>query len=320
MKLKIDFVDFWDDFDKYDNYFINTLKAMYGEDSIELTNTPDYLFFSCFGFKNLKYDCIKIFFTGENIAPDFNIADYAIGMHQIQFEDRYFRLPFYMLYPEACSASMEKVKRNEEYLNRKFCSYVISNSLGASERAEMIDLLGQYKDLDSGGKLNNNVGGPVRDKVKFISNYKFTLCFENSFARGYTTEKIVEGFAGGCIPIYWGNPDITKEFNPGRFINCNQFESMEEAAEYIKEIDQDNETYLSMLHQPLFLTGQDTFQIIQDNLEHFLDSVFINGRKRINDIYVGKKYTDRMRFFSGAFQVYRFFERAKGYIANRRNL
>lgn len=35
-----------------------------------------------------KYDCIKIFFTGEEQSPDFNIADYAVGYDDIRFGDR----------------------------------------------------------------------------------------------------------------------------------------------------------------------------------------------------------------------------------------
>lgn len=198
MLYNIDFCDFWDGFDKENNYLINTLRKIYGNEQVKISNRPQFLFFSCFGFKNLKYNCIKIFFSGENIIPDFNICDYAIGMHKIQFEDRYFRLPFFMWYSEACKKS---IHRNEIYLanstKRKFCCYVISNSKGAPQRGEMIDLISSYKLCDSGGKYKNNVGGPVKNKLEFISNYKFTLCFENSSSKGYTTEKIVEGFAGG---------------------------------------------------------------------------------------------------------------------------
>lgn len=325
MTLKIDFVDFWDGFDKNNNYFMDTLYHMYGKEHIEISPNPDIIFFSCFGFKNLRYDCIKIFFTGENIVPDFNLCDYALGTHEIIFEDRYFRLPFYMLYSDACKRSLKRNSYDDNfYLNRKFCSYVISNSFGATERREMINLLSQYKAVDSGGKWNNNVGGAVVDKLQFIKNYKFTLCFENSSAQGYTTEKLVEGFAGGGIPIYWGNPGIRNEFNPKAFIDCSRFSSMEESVEYIRILNENDEQYLSMVHEPIFIKGeQENYSQIQNNLETFLDAALsksVGNGRRINRIYIGKKYTDRMKFFSGAFEIYRFLERYEGYFANRKNI
>ena len=36
---------------------------------------------------------------------------------------------------------------------------------------------------------------------------------------GYTTEKIAEPWLEGCIPIYWGDPEITRDINPDCFIN-----------------------------------------------------------------------------------------------------
>ena len=124
---------------------------------------------------------------------------------------------------------------DEELLARKFCNYVISNALSADERSIMIEKLSGYKQLDSGGRYHNNVGGPVADKIEFAKGYKFSIAFENSGSRGYTTEKIMESFASKSVPIYWGNPDIAKEFNPDSFINCHDFASFDEAVEYVKK-------------------------------------------------------------------------------------
>ncbi len=83
-KIRIGFVDFWKGFDARNNCLTDMLIRIYGKNRIEVVDKNfDYLFFSCFGHSNLKYDCIKIFFTGENIVPDFNICDYAIGVHEM---------------------------------------------------------------------------------------------------------------------------------------------------------------------------------------------------------------------------------------------
>ena len=322
MIYEIDFCDFWDGFDKEDNYFINVLRKIYGNKNVVISDKPEFLFFSCFGFRNLKYNCLKIFFTGENLIPDFNICDYAIGMHEIHFEDRYFRLPFYMLYSEACKkALLRNNGQGNSEMKQKFCCYVISNSLGAPQRKEMIDLLSSYKQVDSGGRYQNNVGGPIKNKLKFISDYKFNLCFENSASVGYTTEKIVEGFAGGGIPIYWGNPKIAEEFNENAFVNCNDFKGLNDVLDYIKYLDTDDNAYMHMMQEPIFTANQNSFNEIQDKFEDYIRHIFQLKKKRMNNIYVGRKYTERMKFFMPWFELYRFGERGIGFFINmkRRN-
>lgn len=39
----------------------------------------------------------------------------------------------------------------------------------------------------------------------------------------------------GTIPIYWGNPDISREFNSASFINCHDFPTLDDAAAYVKK-------------------------------------------------------------------------------------
>ena len=68
----------------------------------------------------------------------------------------------------------------------------------------------------------NNVGSPVADKYAFESEYKFSIAFENASYSGYTSEKILEAFAAGTVPIYWGDPDIAKVYNSKAFINLNE--------------------------------------------------------------------------------------------------
>jgi hypothetical protein len=74
---------------------MNFLKEFY---DVELSSNPDYCFFSIYGFEHLKYiNCVKISFIGENIVPDFNFCDYALGFQYLEFDDRYKRFPLYLI-------------------------------------------------------------------------------------------------------------------------------------------------------------------------------------------------------------------------------
>ena len=48
----------------------------------------------------------------------------------------------------------------------------------------------------------------VKNKIDGLKEYYFHLITENSKINGYTSEKIIDSFLTGCIPIYWGS---TKE-------------------------------------------------------------------------------------------------------------
>lgn len=52
---------------------------------------------------------------------------------------------------------------------------------------------------------------PTKDLA--LSDYMFSLCIENSSTENYFTEKIIDCFATGTIPIYWGCKNISKFFN-----------------------------------------------------------------------------------------------------------
>ena len=291
--VKINFVDFWGDFNKKDNFITCVLSKKY---EVVISDNPDYLFYGTFGYSHLNYNCVKIMFIGENIAPDFNLCDYALGFDYIHFGDRYMRLPLYCTYD--CFASLTKMNlpSDKTLLDRKFCSMVVSNNRHASpHRERFFKLLSEYKQVDSGGKLWNNVGGPVVDKLEFVSQYKFNIAFENSAVHGYTTEKIMEPMTVNTLPIYWGNPMVYKDFNADSFVNVNDFTSMEDAVQHIVDLDNDDTKYLHMLKVPKVL--DDNIINWQDKLLDFLSNIIekpLDEAKYLTPFGVQKLYREEL--------------------------
>lgn len=240
---------------------------------------PDYVIGSAFTtFEIMKYPyAVKIMFTGENITPDFNLYDYAIGFDNLTFGDRYLRLPLYCFYPDFESLSNGECLPLDlsSLVNRKFCSFVVSNGMGANPiRDEFFRELCKYKRVDSAGKhLNNMGGGYLEDKRSFISGYKFNIAFENSQVDGYTTEKIMEPMAVNSIPIYWGNPSVAKDFNYHSFINLSDFDSIEECIDFIVELDKDDELYLKMVQEPWFNTNNN-YCDYKERIWKFFETIF----------------------------------------------
>jgi hypothetical protein len=160
-------------------------------------------------------------------------------------------------------------------INRDFCSFVVSNSNGVKDRENMFFELSKYKPVNSGGRYLNNIGKPVDDKLDFEQKHKFSICFENCSHPGYTTEKLVEAFAARTVPIYWGDPEVTKVFNPKAFVNVMDFLSLEAAIERIKQIDADDQLYMQILREPALISeaynSENQYLLLVDFLHHIVE-------------------------------------------------
>ena len=257
-QITIYFEDFWPEFNRVENFITNILQDYY-EIRIDSKN-PDYLFFSVYGFKHLKYNnCIRIFYSMENIWADFNFCDYAISSQLIEIEDRHIRYPYYNNFGFERLENKQSIDK-QKLLDRKFCNFVYSNNSNANPiRERFFHELSKYKKVDSGGRFLNNIGKPVVNKLDFIKDYKFTIAFENSSLPGYTTEKIVEPMVVNSMPVYWGNPNIELDFNKNSFIYVNDFSSIEKAIEEVIRLDKDDNAYLKKISEPWFL-GSDYYE------------------------------------------------------------
>lgn len=304
-QIKIFFEDYGKKFDKTEELIIKLLRKKY---EVILTPQCDYLFYACDGYKHLdpKYrHCIKIFYTAENLFPDFNFCDYALSHGHIQIGDRHYRMPYYMLdrefgdtVPDENVPSREFEKMNpicpldkDKALNRKFCCFLSSSGWADPIRYEFFKQLSEYKRIDSGGRSMNNMGNiKIPNKMRFLQEYKFTMAFENSSVAGYTTEKLTNAMAANTVPIYFGDPEVGLDFNKDAFICIQDFPSIEEAVAEIIRLDQDDEKYLEKLYTPRF-TGAN-YQKWEEGLFHFLDHIMEQPfEKAFRTTQYGKMYS-----------------------------
>lgn len=285
-KIKVKLVDGFENVIGLDSYYWQELEKKY---DIVLCDDPDYLLCSCFSGEFLKYDCIKIVVMGENITPDFNLYDYAVGFDFIDYGDRYIRIPNYVYYRDAFQMAARKhLDSDEKFLSKnKFCNFIYSNNNSDKIRNDFFLELSKYRQVDSGGKIYNNIGKRVQNKYEFQKDYKFSIAFENSKKEGYVTEKIVQAWQAGTIPIYWGNIKIRQEFNPKAFINVFDFDSVKSCIDYIKMVDEDSDLYLSMQREPIFTDESyskayfDNPNMLVDYLSMIFDKPFSEAKKCI---------------------------------------
>jgi hypothetical protein len=75
--------------------------------------------------------------------------------------------------------------------------------------------------------------GGVLDKIGTLQNYKFTLCLENMRYPSYVTEKIIDCFIAGSIPLYLGAPDVSKYIPSDCYVDISSFRTENELFDFI---------------------------------------------------------------------------------------
>lgn len=101
---------------------------------------------------------------------------------------------------------------SEIYPKKRLCSTIMSHKRSTSGhklRHDIKDAMKQFK-VDIFGSGSDR---PIKDKIDALKNYAFSVTIENSIKDDYFTEKIIDCFRTGTIPIYYGTKNIGKYFN-----------------------------------------------------------------------------------------------------------
>lgn len=274
--IRIAFTDFGKNFNMTNNFIINTLRKYY-DVVLDLEN-PEYLFFATQGYHHLEYNnCVKIFWCGEAVTPNFRECDFAVGYDYIDYGERYKRLDR--------TVFRQPFLNEDKLINRKFCNYIYSNTStgsGAYLREKFCRILMNYKKVECPGlslhNISNVISGRhdkdwIKSKIKYISGFKFTISFENAKKSGYVTEKLMHPLMANSVPIYWGDPEIYREFNDKAFINVDNFENFNDVVKYIQYLDENNNEYLDILYQnPM----NERYIFEENKIEKFITNIIKN--------------------------------------------
>ncbi|HCM22678.1 MAG TPA: hypothetical protein DIC46_18330 [Porphyromonadaceae bacterium] len=228
-----------------ENYILTTDRKYFNTSKAVVFHLPDLL-------ENMEDDLIKQenqLWVAWNMECEENypwMKDDAIySMFDLRMDyhqDADVVYPYYTNFKEYLNR--EKVSEKEN----KVCM-IISSSINQSGRMEYIKELIEYIDIDSYGKLYNNMT-MVNDigretKLQVYSKYKFVIAFENAICQDYVTEKFYDPLIVGSVPIYMGAPNI-EELIPGDncYINVRDYKSAKDLADYLKRCFQDNDEYM----------------------------------------------------------------------------
>ena len=125
-----------------------------------------------------------------------------------------------------------------------------------------------------GGTVGKNIKESIINKFEFFGSYKFTIAMENSEGDGYISEKIVDSFLAGTIPIYYGDYMIDEYINPKTYILIKGEKDIKAKIKYIKEIDNNDQLYKKILKENVLIDKNiviDTHKELKEFLSHIFE-------------------------------------------------
>jgi len=110
----------------------------------------------------------------------------------------------------------------------------------------------KYEEVTESGVHRGNPGW--KSAHTLFTDYKFALVMENTKTPGYITEKILNAFIAGCVPIYYGTEDVFKVFNKDAFVYFDE-NFPEKALKQVKHMMTDAADYEWKRKQPILAEG-----------------------------------------------------------------
>lgn len=270
--IKIWFDDLWPEWNVED--FITPILNKHYNVVLDQKN-PDVLFHSIFNrmVKTPTYKCKKILILAENWRHKQFNSDYSISFDKPT--ETNFRLPLWQMYLLLNSELKDRLfnRTRFEYFDR-FCAFTVSNSSN-NLRNNHFDLLNNYMKVHAYGKVRlnnlelqkfslNKYWRDAKDQYFLNKPHKFMMAYENSSYPGYCTEKLMDAFLVGSMPIYWGCTNVEEDWNSKAFINVNKNQNW---LDLIKDMMQNQSVFDEYYNQPIFTDDQKQKHL--ENLQNF---------------------------------------------------
>ena len=232
-------------------------------------------------------------FVGENVRPEFLRHRFALSFDYDTYGGRNFRLPLWWWrlawpgYSErwrqrpqpagGVAHGYEDLIPIDELLRPRPAPPVRPEGFGVLVaanpeplRINMFMALQRAGQMAGYGQMFNN---PLHSsKFEVLSRFRFCLCPENSIYPGYHTEKVLDAWYGGCVPLYNGDRLLARDFNPSALVNYQDFLDMDWFVDHARRLDASVEAYEAIRSQPL-LSHRPSLEPLIAFLRHAVEQI-----------------------------------------------
>lgn len=125
-------------------------------------------------------------------------------------------------------------------------SWVAFDKWGIHAKTRNVSMLLSAKRMTRGHRLRHEVLARYGDKLdtvmgldlrvtpfEALADYRYSIIIENERSRGWFTEKLIDCFSVGTIPIYWGDPDIGEWFDLGGMIEFSDLADLDNILDWL---------------------------------------------------------------------------------------
>lgn len=278
-----------------DRLIIELLKKLYPDDNIETNNVERCILIIKSHFNNLEPLWNKkpkryIYWSGESYKVEEKSRFERKCLHfnsLLSSAENHIYFPYLLYSPH--------LLKERKYINLKrpfLLAYC--NSKKVEERETLFNLFVEKTGIenchsfsDCCGKYPSTKRGKAEgfwwseSLINIYRDYQFVVAMENCKQEGYVTEKIVNAFYSGAIPIYWGSSTITEFFNEKAFLNVSNFPSLEKCVEFAVAMSDTERA--KMLAEPIYKQS-DLLNIFNTNYQPntVLDNYLNKLRKFMN--------------------------------------
>ncbi|XP_063065005.1 alpha-(1,3)-fucosyltransferase 7-like [Engraulis encrasicolus] len=189
-----------------------------------------------------------VWFSIESPAHNGNLRPFAGKFNYTMSyrRDADFFMPYGWLAPRHVAPGMtveDLIPKKKSHL----ACWIVSNYAAHHRRTRVYNRLKQVIKVEVyGGAVHRRLDG--KDKLPTISHCYFYLAFENSEFQDYITEKLwSNALEGGAVPVVLGPSRRNYEamIPKDSFIHVDDFRSVEELGQFLKQVAEDRERYAS---------------------------------------------------------------------------
>lgn len=130
----------------------------------------------------------------------------------------------------------------------RFACTFISNPEPIRLRA--VEMLSRVGEVEVFGEV---VGRPVASKRSVATMFRHILCFENTLSPGYVTEKALDAWSLGSVPL-WRGLDTAGVLNPRAIVNAYDFSSLTDFVDHVAWLEKNPEKMNEIVQEPLILS------------------------------------------------------------------
>ncbi len=213
----------------------------------------------------------RVWYTSENVRPPFlGKYDGFLSYDQDNYFGKNVYLPLWYMHagffkrerdPRSGAAPLISDLMKPRVLDHtkvKFACAFVGNAQPTRMHA-----IRALKDLGQIDLFGPAFGNKVNDKMSISKEYRYMLCFENDLFPGYVTEKLIDAYLCGTVPVYWGDLGFDQDIKRESFHDLTSTDSMSDVIESL--LNEKDQLYTERFEKP-FLNSIPSLDRIRNQL------------------------------------------------------